>query len=82
MRSKRIGFEFGVELYADEPRVIGNFDDLGQHSVGREAGEHQAMLLQLAAVADVHFVAVAVTLRDEGEPYIWATRLPGLSTAS
>ena len=45
MRVEGLGFELGVELDADEPWVVGEFDDLGQLAVGRHAGEAQAGFL-------------------------------------
>ena len=37
VRGEGFGFQFGVELHADEPRVVGPFHDLGEPSVGRHA---------------------------------------------
>jgi hypothetical protein len=39
VRLERAGFEFRVELHADKPRVLRDFDDLRQQAVGRHAGE-------------------------------------------
>ena len=53
-----------MELHPDEPRVVGNFDDLRQHAVGRFAGEDQPRLRQVRLVGHVDLVAVPVTLRN------------------
>ena len=39
MRFERLGFEFGVELAAEEPGVIGGFDDFDVIFVGGAAGD-------------------------------------------
>jgi hypothetical protein len=39
VRAHRAGLQFRVELAADEPRVIGQLDDLHQVAVGRQAAE-------------------------------------------
>src|SRR5215469_12274001 len=41
MRLEGFGFELGVKLHADEPGVIGNFDDFRQHAVRRYARKAQ-----------------------------------------
>src|SRR5690349_24739300 len=53
-----------MELHADEPRMVGDLDDLRQLAVGRHAGEQQADLLQPLLVINIHLVAVAVALLD------------------
>ena len=42
MRLEGFGFEFGVELAAQEPRVIGGFDNFDVVFVGSAAGDAQA----------------------------------------
>src|SRR6202166_567033 len=42
MRLERLGFEFGVELAAEEPGVIGSFDNFDVVFVGCAAGYAQA----------------------------------------
>ena len=39
MRRERLGLEFWMELAAEEPGVIGHFDDLDVHAVGSAAGD-------------------------------------------
>ena len=56
------GFQFRVELDADEPGMFGNLDNLRQAAVRRHAGEQDAGFFQLFAVGDVDLVAVAVAL--------------------
>ena len=64
MRIERARLQLGMELDADEPGMVGVFDDLGQEAVGRHAGEAQALRLEPVAIADVDLVAVAVALGD------------------
>ena len=63
MRREGLRFQFRVELHPDEPGVVGVFDDLGQHAVGRQAGEQQAGRFQPVAVVDVDLEAVAGGVR-------------------
>ena len=42
MRFEGLGFEFGVELAAEKPGVIGGFDNFDIIFVGRAAGDAQA----------------------------------------
>ena len=42
MRLERLGFEFGVELAAEEPGVIRGFDNFDVVFVGSAAGDAQA----------------------------------------
>src|SRR6478672_9999851 len=65
MRLERTALELGMELDADEPRVVGPLDDFGQLVVGRHAREEQAGAFECVAVMDVDLVAVAVPLADE-----------------
>src|SRR5512137_2516637 len=64
VRRERPGFQLRMVLYADEPGMVGDLDDLGQDAVGRHAGEAQAHLLQPVLVVDVDLVAVAVAFAD------------------
>jgi len=61
MRLEGLGLEFGVELAAQEPRVIGSFDDFDVGSVGRGAGDVEAGAGQQRFVFAVEFVTVTVT---------------------
>ena len=58
--SSGFGFQFRMELNANEPGMIGDFDDFRQDAVGRKTGEHEPMFLQLTAILDIHFVSMAV----------------------
>ena len=83
VRLERARFQLGMELHADEPGMVGAFDDLRQQAVGRHAGEPQAVLLEPVAIVDVDLVAVAVALGDRRRRRrSRATLLPGSSTAS
>src|SRR6202030_764315 len=39
MRREGLGFEFGVKLAANEPRMVGHFDQFEIHAIGRTAGD-------------------------------------------
>src|SRR5919106_1489848 len=65
LRAVRPAFELGVELARDEPRMVGQFDDLDQGSIGRLPGAYEPRVLELAAEAGVDLVAMAVPLEDE-----------------
>ena len=58
------GLEFRVELAAQEPGVVPEFDDLHQLAVGGGAGNRQAGGVQFLPVGVVEFVAVPVALHD------------------
>src|SRR3546814_18135805 len=60
MRVERLRFELRMELHADEPGMVRQFDYFRQHSVGGKAREQQPRLFQLVPVVDVDFVAVPV----------------------
>src|SRR5260221_13538096 len=66
VRLERLRFQLGMELYADEPGVAGELDDLGQFAIGRHAGEEQALVLEPGLVVDIDLVAVAMALADIG----------------
>src|SRR5579859_994 len=66
MRLERLRLQFRMELHADEPGMVRELDDLGQHAVRRHAGELQARRLQPLLVADVHFIAMTVAFRNVG----------------
>ena len=51
-----------MELHADEPGVLCVFDDFRQHTIRRQAGELQAVLLQPVLVGGIDLVAVTVAL--------------------
>ena len=57
-------FELGVVLHGQEPRMLGQLDDLDQRAVGAGAGELHAVGRELLAVDVVELVAVAVPLGD------------------
>ncbi len=64
VRLQRLGFEFGVELAAEEEGVRGDFDDLDVGGVGRGAGEAEACAGEDGFVLAVELVAVTVALAD------------------
>src|ERR1700691_2317982 len=66
VRLEGLALQLGMELNADEPGMVGEFDDLGQRAVGRHAGKPHSGLFQPGFVVDVDLVAVAVALADLG----------------
>ena len=65
-----------MELTGDEPRMIGELDDLDEAPVRRLAGQDHAGGLKRLAVAVVHLEAMAVSLVDD----LLAVYLVGLRT--
>ena len=72
--SKRLRLQLRMILHADEPGMVGIFDDLGQDAVRRQAGEAQAGSFQRRAVVDINLKAVAMALLDRRRA---AIDLPG-----
>src|SRR5579862_2769867 len=64
MRFERLGFEFRMELAAEEPWMVGCFDDLDVVLVGSAARDAEAGGRQDFFVVAIEFVAMAVTLAD------------------
>src|ERR1700733_8672828 len=64
VRGERLGFEFGVELAADEPRMVGHLDDFDVGAVRRAAGDFETSGIERRFVFAVEFVAMAVALGD------------------
>src|SRR3990172_10782149 len=56
------GLKLGMELAAQEPRVVFKLDDLDQIAVGRESAQDHPLTAEEVPVAVVEFVAVAVAL--------------------
>src|SRR5690606_28048259 len=54
--------ELGVELAAEEPRVVRQLDHLHELAVLGRAGEHEPRLLEAVEIVVVELVAVAVAL--------------------
>src|SRR5579875_162893 len=61
-----LGLEFGMKLAADEPGMVGNFDDFDVHAVGSFAGDAEAGSGQRLFVIAIEFVAMAMTLGNFG----------------
>src|SRR5262245_6163850 len=64
MRLEGARLQFRVELHADEPGVIGKFDDLGQQPVRRHPAKAHARRFQARTIARIDLVAVAMTFRN------------------
>src|ERR1041385_5296270 len=60
MRTHRPRLELGVELAADEPRMIWQLDHLDERTVGRQARGAQPILREHIAVRVRNLIAVAV----------------------
>ena len=67
-RRRAVGaaLELGVRLRAHPERMAGQLDELDQAAVGRGPRAHEARPLELAPVAGVELVAVAVPLGHDG----------------
>src|SRR5579863_4294172 len=64
MRFERLGFEFRVELAAEEPWMVRSFDDLNIVFVGGTAGDAETSGGQNFFVVAIEFVAMAMTFAD------------------
>src|SRR5579862_8505492 len=62
MRSKWLRFEFGMKLAANEPRMIGHFDNFDIHAIGRPAGDAESGARERLLVLAIKFVAMAMAL--------------------
>ena len=62
MRSQRLGFEFRMELAADEPRVVGGFDNFYVNAVRSASGDAEAGAGERVFVFAIEFVAMAMAL--------------------
>ncbi len=60
MRSHRFGFEFWVELTAEEPGMISDLDDFNEIVVGRGSRYDQAGIFKLLTIGIIEFVSVAM----------------------
>ena len=65
MRPVWPGFEFGMCLSGDKPRMGRNFDHFDDPAVRGKTAQRHAVLLQYFAVIVVYFITVAV-----GEPFL------------
>ena len=63
---QRFGFEFGVELAAEEEGVGGDFYDFDVGGVGGGAGDAQASAGEDGLILAVELVTVAMTFGDFG----------------
>src|SRR5713226_866651 len=66
VRAIRATLKFGMELRADKPGMICQFNDLDQAIIGRAAADDHAMRLHAPAKLIVELVAMAVALEDNG----------------
>src|SRR5580704_13200083 len=64
MRGKRLRFEFRMKLAANEPRMIGHFDNFDIHAIGCPAGNAESGARERLLVLAIKFVAMAVALGD------------------
>src|SRR5450759_3008366 len=73
MRLHGLGFELGMELAAEIPRMVADLADLDVGTVGRLAGDLEARRLQAVFVFPIELVAVAMAFVD----FARAVRLVG-----
>src|SRR5690242_13675944 len=64
MGLERLRLEFGMELAAEKPGVLGGFDDFDVILVGGAAGDFEAGAEKSFLVFAIEFVAVAVAFAD------------------
>src|SRR4051812_31689703 len=63
-RPSRPRLELRVKLRCDEPRMVGELDDLDEAPLLERAADDEAAVEQLLAIGVVHLVAMPVTLGD------------------
>ena len=66
MRRQRFRFEFRMKLAAEEPGVLGRFDDLDVLAVGRAAADAESGIGERVFVFAIEFVPVPVSLGNLG----------------
>ena len=81
MRRERFRFEFGVELAADKPRMVGHLDDFDIGAVRRAAGDLETGGGERRFVFAIEFVAMAVALGNFGLAVGRVRERPGLKSA-
>src|SRR6202521_6036276 len=64
VRLKRLGFEFRMKLAAEEPRVIGHFDNLHIGAIRRAPADAQTRGDELLLVIAVEFITIPMALAD------------------
>jgi len=58
----RLAVEFRMELAGDEERMLWQFDDLDEFTIGRVAAESEVSLFKFFAISIIEFVAMAMAL--------------------
>src|SRR5579862_1640413 len=81
MRSKWLRFEFGMKLAANEPRMIGHFDNFDIHAIGRPAGDAESGARERLLVLAIKFVTMAMALRNFQRAVSLMRKRPGLEFA-
>src|SRR5580704_4109961 len=81
MRSERLRFEFRMKLAANEPGVIGHFDNLDIHVIGRPARDPEAGARERLLILAIKFVAMAMALGDFERAVSLMRKRPGLEFA-
>ena len=65
MRLIRFALELGMELAGHEERMILEFDDLNEFSIGGSAAKDKPGLFEGRAIGVIEFVAMTMTLVDD-----------------
>ena len=68
MRLLGLRLEFRVELYGDEPRMVGDLDDLGQLEIGIHSRDDKTGRLEFALIVRIEFVAMPVPFANDVWP--------------
>ncbi len=64
VRARGARLQLGVELTADEPRMLRQLDDLDERSIGGESAQAHPVLDEAFAIGVGDFIAVAMALAD------------------
>src|SRR5437763_1426284 len=66
VRLEGLGFELGMELASQEPRVIAQLADFYVHAIRGLAGEAQTVLFEHGFILAIELIAVAMSFADLG----------------
>ena len=64
VRFRGLGLEFRMELHGEEPRMVGQLDDLDEIAVGTQSAGDEALGLERFAIFVVELVAMPVPFVD------------------
>jgi len=81
VRGERLRLEFRMKLATNEPGMIGHFDNLDIHAVGRPARDSETGARKRLLILAIKFVAMAMALGDFERAVSLMRKRPGLEFA-